>query len=280
MNKSEPSDGEPVAQAAGPTGHPGKIALMRRALLLGAGASAAGIVLARNWPTLSTESGYQPLLDVGDRLGQVVQRSLMRRGTLAPEYRRDQVSANHPTNGGIGSSYVDANPAFNRLAARQFQDWQLEVVGLVAIPSTFSLNELRAMPSRSQVTMHCCDEGWSAIGEWTGVPLGWLLGHVGILARAKYIVFHALDTIGGVSVFDSIDLFDAFHPQTLLAHRFNGETLPVRHGAPLRLRVEMQIGYKNLKHLRRIEAVDTLANTGGGRGGLFQQYGFQWYAGQ
>mgnify|MGYP000916173504 FL=1 len=281
MNSNDdPGSTDPAAAAPVPPASAAGLITGRRAMLLAAAGSAAAIAALRAWPKLRTEEGYQPLLDVGDRLGRITQRALMRRGSLAPEYRLDQVSATFPSNGGIGASYVDPNPDFQRLAATRFRDWRLSVGGLVQRPTRFSLDDLRAMPTRTQVTMHCCDEGWSAIGQWTGVPLGWLLNRVGLLASARYIVFHALDRIGGVAVFDSIDLYDAFHAQTILAHRFNGAELPVGHGAPLRLRLELQIGYKNVKHLERIEAVDSLANVGGGHGGLFQQYGYQWYAGQ
>jgi DMSO/TMAO reductase YedYZ molybdopterin-dependent catalytic subunit len=254
--------------------------LTRRGFLLAGGGTAGAALVASNWTRLSDASGYQPLLDVGDRLGMRIQRLAMRCIRLAPEYRLDQLSPNHPSTGGFGSSYIDPDPAYDRMVAGRFRDWRLQVDGLVQRPANFSLADIHQMPARTQITMHSCDQGWSAIGQWTGVPLGWLLTRVGLMSRAKYVVFHAMDKIGGANLFDSIDLFDAFHPQTTLAHMFNGTELPVGHGAPLRLRLELQIGYKNLKHLKRIEAVDSLEKVGGGRGGFFQGYGYQWYAGQ
>jgi DMSO/TMAO reductase YedYZ molybdopterin-dependent catalytic subunit len=256
--------------------------LTRRAIVAGLGTAAASGLVAATWKHLSKAEDYEPLLDIGDVVGQRIQRiAMLGRGRpLAVEYRADQISLDHPVNGGFGAPWVDKDSGFDQMAARGFKDWRLKLRGLVVKPSEFTLADIRNMPRRTQITMHSCDAGWSAIGQWTGVPLGWLLTHVGMSPRARYVVFYALDKIGGVQLFDSIDLFDAFHPQTILAHRFNGTDLPVGHGAPLRLRVELQIGYKNVKHLERIEVVDSLANVAGGRGGMTEQSGYQWYAGQ
>ena len=152
--------------------------------------------------------------------------------------------------------------------------------GLVERPLSFSLEQLQSLPARSQITMHSCDFGWSAIAEWTGVQLHQILSMTGVLPQARYVVFHCLDTIGGQHVWGSLDLLDAVHPQTILAYAMNREPLRVGHGAPLRLRIELQIGYKNLKHLRSIELVESLTGLGGGRGGLFEESGYAWYAGQ
>jgi DMSO/TMAO reductase YedYZ molybdopterin-dependent catalytic subunit len=279
-----PRDEDPAAEhparGAGLTLPQMKRLLTRRAVLIGAAATAVTGFAINNWKTLSEDATYQPLLDVGDVVGQRLQRLAMWNRPLAPEYRFDQLSVNHPVNGGFGAKYIDPDPAYDRMVANKFRDWQLRIDGLVSRPTALRLSDLQAMPTRTQITMHSCDEGWSAIGQWTGVPLGWLLQFVGILPRARYVVFHAMDKVGGQHIFDSIDLFDAFHPQTLLAHQFNGVPLPVGHGAPLRLRVELQIGYKNIKHLERIELVDSLRDVAGGRGGFFQKFGYQWYAGQ
>jgi DMSO/TMAO reductase YedYZ molybdopterin-dependent catalytic subunit len=254
--------------------------LTRRNLLMAGGGVALAALVARNEASLSIAGTYQPLLDVGDGLGRRIQRLGMWRHPLAPEYRLDQISLNHPSTGGFGESYIDADPAYDHMVVEGFRNWRLSIEGLVRRPQRFTLDDLRQMPTRTQITMHSCDAGWSAIGQWSGVRVGWLLDHVGLMPQAKYIVFHAMDKIGGQHLFDSIDLFDAFHPQTILAHRFNGADLPVRHGAPLRLRLELQIGYKNLKHVERISVVDSLEEVASGRGGFYQSYGYQWYAGQ
>jgi DMSO/TMAO reductase YedYZ molybdopterin-dependent catalytic subunit len=140
------------------------------------------------------------------------------------------------------------------------------------------------MPARTQVTQHNCDEGWTAIGQWTGVPLANVLRQAGLKPEARYIVFHCLDEMVRTSdrsgfYYESIDLFDAFHPQTILAYAMNGSALPVRHGAPLRLRVERHVGYKHAKFITRIEAVERLDRIGRGKGGFWEDRGYQWYGG-
>ena len=135
------------------------------------------------------------------------------------------------------------------------------------------------MPTRSQITLHACDEGWSAIAEWTGVPLRYLLELAGLQSTARYVFFTCFDKFEGAPMFGSIDLLDAFHAQTILAHTMNGRPLPVKHGAPLRLRIELQIGYKNTKHIDRITVTDSFLHMGKGRGGMIEDAGYQWYAG-
>ena len=161
--------------------------------------------------------------------------------------------------------------------------------GLVARPMQWSLAQLRALPARTQITRHDCVEGWSAIGQWTGPQLGGLLRETGLKPNARYIVFHCADTLDGEPAnggdqsagryYESVDLVDAFHPQTILAHAMNGKPLTVAHGAPLRLRVERQLGYKHAKYVMRIEAVDRLDRLGMGKGGYWEDRGYEWYAG-
>jgi DMSO/TMAO reductase YedYZ molybdopterin-dependent catalytic subunit len=166
----------------------------------------------------------------------------------------------------------------------QFSSWRLTVDGLVRRPLSLSLDEIKALPARTQITQHNCDEGWSAIGQWTGVPLGHLLQTAELAPEARYIVFHCLDELERLPgrlgfYYESLDLFDAFHPQTILAYGMNGGPLPVAHGAPLRLRVERQIGYKHAKYVTRVEAVARLDHLGRGQGGFWEDRGYQWYAG-
>jgi DMSO/TMAO reductase YedYZ molybdopterin-dependent catalytic subunit len=158
------------------------------------------------------------------------------------------------------------------------------VDGLVRQPLALSLAELKKLPSRTQITRHDCVEGWSAIGKWTGVPLGLVLQTAGLLPGARYLVFHCADeyektTDGSGQYYESIDLVDAFHPQTILAYGMNGRDLEVAHGAPLRLRVERQLGYKQAKYLMRIEAVASFASLYRGKGGFWEDRGYEWYAG-
>jgi len=166
------------------------------------------------------------------------------------------------------------------LAARGFVDYRLEVDGLVENPVTLSLSQVRGLSSRTQITRHDCVEGWSAIAKWTGVPLAEVLGRVRPVPQARYVVFHCADPDeDGVLYYESIDLEDAYHPQTLLAYELNDATLPMGHGAPIRLRLERQLGYKMAKYIMRIELVASLDPIGGGHGGYWEDQGYEWYAG-
>lgn len=207
------------------------------------------------------------------------QRLLIPREALAPEYDVREISTDFKPNGSIDPAAAD----YVALRDAGFADYRLEINGLVERPLSLSLAELRARPSRTQITKHDCVEGWTAIGQWTGVRLETLLDEAGIRPGAKYIVFHCFDALtqteAGPRYYESIDMVDARHPQTLLAYDMNGERLRVPHGAPLRLRVERQLGYKQAKYIRRIEAVESFADIQGGNGGYWPDRGYEWYAG-
>jgi DMSO/TMAO reductase YedYZ molybdopterin-dependent catalytic subunit len=159
-------------------------------------------------------------------------------------------------------------------------EWTVEVGGLVQTPMSWSLAALKELPSRVQITRHDCVEGWSAISKWTGVPLGDLMHKVQPLPTAKFAVFHCADVDDeGVAYYESMTLADCYHPQTLLAYELNGNPLDVPHGAPLRLRFERQLGYKQAKYVMMIELVETLAGIGDGKGGYWEDQGYEWYAG-
>jgi len=156
------------------------------------------------------------------------------------------------------------------------------VDGLVEKSMQFTLAELRAMPSRTQITRHDCVEGWSAIGKWTGVPLHQILEQVNPQTKAKYVVFYCADPMeedGTKPYYESIDMEDAYHPQTILAYELNGEVLPIANGAPIRLRVERQLGYKQAKYIMRIALVESFKDIAGGKGGYWEDEGYTWYAG-
>jgi len=247
----------------------------RRRFLLGAAALALSGCDA---PTLDSDAG--PLLRAAEALTRRGQRLLQGRGALAREYAEADISASFRVN---GSSKPD-NDTYAALLDQGFADWRLKVDGLVAHPREFSLATLKLMPARTQITRHDCVEGWSAIAKWTGVPLAAVLRLAGILPTARYAVFHCADELeatldGSGRYYESIDLVDAFHPQTILAYGMNGKDLAVGHGAPLRLRVERQLGYKQAKYVMRIELVDSLRGLGGGNGGYWEDRGYEWYAG-
>lgn len=199
-----------------------------------------------------------------------------RRPTLAPEYTKADIS---PSFRGNGSLEVDTD-AYRAAQSVGFPDWQLSITGLVENPLTLSLDDIRALPQRTQITRHDCVEGWSAIGEWTGPVLAPLLEKAIVRPEARFVVFHCADTLNGGDYYESCDLEDAFHPQTIIAHLLNGEALPVKNGAPLRMRIERQLGYKHAKYLTGIEVVASLDNIGLGKGGYWEdRAGYQWYAG-
>jgi DMSO/TMAO reductase YedYZ molybdopterin-dependent catalytic subunit len=208
-------------------------------------------------------------------LHRTAQRALGR-PAMAPEFTRADIS---PFFRGNGSTDVDT-PEYRAAAADGFSGWQLAVTGMVERPLSLSMDALRALPQRTQITRHNCVEGWSAIAEWTGPQLASILHAAGIKPDAKYIVFHCADELKGARYYESVDMDDALHPQTIVAHLLNGQPLPVLNGAPLRLRVERQLGYKHAKYLTGIEAVASLAEVEGGKGGYWEdRVGYQWYAG-
>ena len=236
------------------------------------GGSAA---LVAGCDALSRNPTFREFLGTGEWLNHRVQR-LVGGQALAPEYTEAEMSPQFRTNGNVRPR----SDEWNRLAATDFVDFKLTVDGLVEAPQSLSLAELRSMPSRTQITRHDCVEGWSAIGKWTGVPLSAVLDRARLSDRARFIVFHCADDFSGTSYYESIDAVDAFHPQTILAYGMNDGSLPTGHGAPLRLRVERQLGYKQAKFIMRIEAVDSLSGIGGGRGGYWEDVGsYNWYAG-
>jgi DMSO/TMAO reductase YedYZ molybdopterin-dependent catalytic subunit len=245
--------------------------IARRNLLAGG----AGLLLAGCDRVVQIPAARK-ILFAGEDMQRGLQRALMDRGALAPEFRPDQRSPIFRANG----TYDPGTPEYKALAANRFADWRLAVGGLVERPLTLSLADLRALPNRSQITRHDCVEGWSAIGQWTGPMLGNVLKAAGLRRAARYIVFTCADLYGGAPYYESIDLVDAFHPQTILAWAMNGRPLDVPHGAPCRLRVERQLGYKHAKYLMRIEAVASLAGIGLGKGGYWEdRVDYDWYAG-
>lgn len=217
-------------------------------------------------------------LDLGEAMAWNLQNSLISPHTLAREFSSTEISKTFPVNGSVPKT-----DAYRRFLDIGFDSWRLKVDGLVKRPLELSLAQLKSLPKRSQITLHSCDEGWSAIGEWTGVPLWHLLSLAGLAPGARYVVFHCMDkmSIDGQFYYESLDLWHAMHPQTLLAYGMNGQPLPVKHGAPLRLRVETQIGYKNAKYVERISVVDRLTGIGKGRGGWWEDFdNAVWFAGQ
>ena len=247
----------------------------RRRFVIGA-LQAAGLFVLAGCDNLSRSDWFTSLLGKAEGVTRRAQRLLTPRRAMAKEFTEADLSPVFPPNG----TDNPANPVYQALARDGFADWRLEVGGLVQHPAVFSLAELRDMPSRTQITRHDCVEGWSAIGKWTGIQLGELLARVQPLPSARYVVFYCADPDeDGQHYYESIDFEDAYHPQTILAYELNGKTLPIAHGAPVRLRVERQLGYKMAKYVLRVELVESVASIAGGQGGYWEDQGYEWYAG-
>ncbi|MGH6986554.1 MAG: molybdopterin-binding protein [Caulobacteraceae bacterium] len=247
--------------------------------LIATSASLGGLALA-GCDRLSASSSVQSFIGGAETVTMASQRLLLSGQPLATEYPPSAISRVFKANGTI----MPSSPEYQAMLRDGFASWRLEVGGLVERPVSLSLADLKAMPSRSQITRHDCVEGWSCIGEWTGVQLSRILALAGVAREAKFVLFVCADDLGATldlpgRYYESIDLFDAFHPQTILAWALNGAPLDPGHGAPLRLRIERQLGYKMAKYLMRIELVESFKDVAGGKGGYWEDRGYQWYAG-
>jgi DMSO/TMAO reductase YedYZ molybdopterin-dependent catalytic subunit len=229
---------------------------------------------------LGTRDRVPDFLRKANVLTRVAQRAIQGPASMAREYPESAVREDQRPNGSTDPQTVDY------LAVKQsdFASYRLQVMGLVDKPLSLSLDELRAMPSRTQITRHDCVEGWSCIAQWTGVQLSRVLDRAGVKPTARYVVFRCYDPMedtpsGATLYYESVDLISARHPQTILAYGLNGQTLPIANGAPLRVRIEQQLGYKMAKYIRVIEIVESFANIAGGNGGYWEDRGYDWYAG-
>lgn len=243
----------------------------RRKLIATAVAGAGGLTLAAK---LAARYGLVPpdgggVYGAGETLTYASQR-LLTRHSLAREFTPAQIS--RPP---FANEVAPLGDDFKHLQQTGFTGWTLAVDGMVARPGSFSLAELRSFPVRSQITHLACEEGWSYIAEWTGVPLSHVLTLTGALPQARYVVYTSFEK----GAWDSIDMDDALHPQTILAHGMNGGELPAPFGGPLRLRVPRQLGYKSLKYITRLTVTDSLKHLGKGVGSAASEGGYAWYAG-
>jgi DMSO/TMAO reductase YedYZ molybdopterin-dependent catalytic subunit len=248
--------------------------LSRRKLILSglaatAGATGLGLAarIAQKYGLIPPDHGG--IYGLGETLNYASQR-LLTRHSLAIEFPRSMISK--PP---FANEIAPLNDDFQRLQAGGFVDWRLSVHGMVDRPASFSLAQLKSYPSRSQITQLACEEGWSYVAEWTGVPLAHILEVVGIQPQARYVVYFSIDP----DWWDSVDMAEAMHPQTFLVHGLNGDELPVANGGPLRLRVPRQLGYKNVKFITQLTVTDSLKGFGKGLGSASPEGGYAWYAG-
>jgi DMSO/TMAO reductase YedYZ molybdopterin-dependent catalytic subunit len=252
-----------------------KLILPRRQFLGGLALGAGGLAVS-GCDAIVENDALVATIRKADRLTYHAQRTLVDRQALAQEFSKSDLS---PTFRANGSTSVDTQE-YQQHTRERFANWKLKIGGLVARPQSFNMRQLLQMPAREQITRHDCVEGWSAIGQWRGTPLALILKAAGLSSRAHFLVFHCADTLDGLPYYESIDLVDALHPQTILAWSMNGQMLPVAHGAPLRLRVERLLGYKHAKYVNRIEAVTSFADIYQGNGGYWEDVsGYEYYGG-
>lgn len=250
--------------------------MMKRRNFLATLGSTVGAGLLAGCSKISDSDLFGAVVDTAENWHRGIHRALgVGRITMAPEFGRSDIS---PFFRGNGTVEVNSD-AYRASAASGFEDWRVAVNGMVDTPLSLSMDEIRALPQRTQITRHDCVEGWSAIAEWTGPQLSHILEMAGVQEGANFALFHCADTLNGADYYESCDLDDANHPQTIVAHELNGEPVPELNGAPLRMRIERQLGYKHAKYLTGIELVASLDGFGEGNGGYWEDRGYQWYAG-
>jgi DMSO/TMAO reductase YedYZ molybdopterin-dependent catalytic subunit len=248
--------------------------ISRRKLIIGGLAATAGVSALGVAARIAQKYGLVPpdhggIYGLGETLTYASQR-LLTRHSLAREFSRSQIS-NPP----FANEIAPLNDAYKRLQAGGFADWRLTVDGMVERPASFSLDQLKSYPRRSQITHLACEEGWSYIAEWIGVPLSHVLDVVGVKPQARYVAYFSIEP----DWWDSVDMADALHPQTFLAYGMNGNELPVGNGGPLRMRVPRHLGYKSVKFVTHLTVTDSMKGFGQGLGSAAPEGGYSWYAG-
>ena len=229
---------------------------------------AAAAKLAQRYGLVPPDSGgiYGP----GETLTYVAQR-LLTTHSLAREFPRSMISK-----APFANEVAPLNDTFKLLQAGGFRDWRLSLDGMVARPASFSVSDLRSgFPVSRQITEVVCEEGWSYIAEWIGTRAAEVLNAAGLLPQARYLVYFSIDR----DWWESVDMADALHPQTLLTWAMNDGDLPVSFGGPLRLRLPRQLGYKSVKYITRLTVTDSLKGFGKGLGSASPEGGYAWYAG-
>jgi DMSO/TMAO reductase YedYZ molybdopterin-dependent catalytic subunit len=261
MNEPSPRDASPPDRS--------RRKLITTGLAAVAGVAGLGVAarMAKMYGLVPPDHGG--FYGLGETLTYASQR-LLTTHSLAREFPRSQISK--PP---LANEIAPLSEEFKRLQAGGFADWRLSVGGMVARPASFSLTQLKSYPSSRQITMLQCEEGWSYIAEWIGVPLSRVLQVAEVRPQARYVVYYSIEP----DWWESIDMADALHPQTYLAYGMNGDELPVGNGGPLRLRLPRQLGYKSVKFITRLTVTDSLKGFGKGLGSAAPEGGYAWYAG-
>jgi DMSO/TMAO reductase YedYZ molybdopterin-dependent catalytic subunit len=247
--------------------------MTRRKLIVGGLAGLGGVAAAGR---LAAQYGLVPpdgggIYGPGATLNYATHR-LLTAGASAREFAPQKISKTPYPNGKPPKDEI-----FVKQIANVFLDWRLEVAGMVERPASFSIAELKGFPASSQITQLACEEGWSYVAEWKGVALSHVLRLAGVSPLAKFVVYETLPIKG--FTFDSIDIEEAMHPQTLISYGMNGVDMPIEFGGPLRMRVPRQLGYKSVKYIAKVTATDSLKGFGKGLGSMDAEYGYSWYAG-
>jgi DMSO/TMAO reductase YedYZ molybdopterin-dependent catalytic subunit len=240
-------------------------------------ALASAAVVLSGCDRLADSKAFKSLLAAADRPTDAALHALTSENALAQEFSEADISPVFKANGSVNPQ----TPEYLAMVGNGFADWRLRIGGLVKQPLALSLQELRGLPSRTQITRHDCVEGWSCIGKWKGVPLGRVLDMAGVMEGARYVLFRCADSLehDHTRYYESVYVSEAYHPQTILAYELNGKVLDVPHGAPLRVRLERKLGYKQAKYLVGIDLVASVAGVGGGKGGYWEDRGYQWHGG-
>jgi DMSO/TMAO reductase YedYZ molybdopterin-dependent catalytic subunit len=254
--------------------------MTNRRRFLGRALAGAGTLMLGGCYDLSQKPWFTGALGKVEDLTRTAQHLFAGPQTLAPEFTKADIAAVFRANGTLDPGTAE----YTGHVASGFKDWRIKVTGLVTHPLSLSMDDLRKLPARTQITRHDCVEGWSCIGEWSGPQLALVLTAAAPRPKAKYAVFYCADPMTAEGdpdhyYYESLELSEAMHPQTILAHRLNGQVLDVPHGAPVRLRAERQLGYKQPKYLQRIVLMETLDGIGGGKGGYWEDQGYTWYGG-
>ena len=240
-------------------------------------ALASGALLLGGCDRLAESERFKAILASADAPTDHALHALTPEDALAQEFSEAEISPVFKANGSTNPQ----TPEYLAMVANKFADYRLAIGGSVATPLSLSLAQLRALPSRTQITRHDCVEGWSCIGKWKGTPLGKLLDMARPQAGAKYVLFRCADSLDNDATryYESIYLSEAYHPQSILAYELNDAVLDIAHGAPLRVRLERKLGYKQAKYIVGIDLVQSMADLGSGKGGYWEDRGYQWHGG-